>query len=118
MAKVLGLGGVFYKAADPQAVRQWYADVLDFELTAWGSASFSPPAGTTQQWTLFSADSDYFAPSSHPFMINLIVDDMEGLLERARNAGAEILGQQDEPYGKFAWLMDPAGVKVELWQPL
>ncbi|MDE1918747.1 MAG: VOC family protein [Sphingomonadales bacterium] len=118
MAKVLGLGGVFYKADDPQAMRAWYADVLGFELTAWGGASFSPPASSSQQWSLFPADTAYFAPSAHPFMVNLIVDDMAGILERARDAGAEILSQQDEPYGKFAWLMDPAGVKVELWQPL
>ena len=66
----------------------------------------------------FSADTDYFAPSDAPFMINLIVEDIDGVLAKAEAAGEKALGRQDESYGRFAWLLDPAGIKVELWEPL
>lgn len=117
MAKVLGIGGVFYKAADPDAVRAWYARVLGFDLTDWGSAMFTDTAGGFQQWSLFPADSDYMAPSDQPFMINLMVDDLDGMVTRIEREGEAILDRQDGEYGSFAWLMDPAGVKLELWQP-
>jgi predicted enzyme related to lactoylglutathione lyase len=118
MASVVGLGGIFYKAQDPQAVRDWYTRVLGLALTDWGGASFTPPSGASQQWSVFPAGTDYMAPSAQPFMINLMVDDMDGMLARIAAAGETVLGQQDESYGRFAWVMDPAGVKVELWQPL
>jgi predicted enzyme related to lactoylglutathione lyase len=63
-----------------------------------------------------AATTDYYDPSAQPFMINLLVDDMDAMLERVRAAGVEVLGRQDESYGSFAWVMDPVGVKVELWQ--
>jgi predicted enzyme related to lactoylglutathione lyase len=117
MGTVLGIGGVFYKAQEPLAVRDWYARVLGFELNPWGGASLpGSPAG--QQWSVFPADTDYMAPSGLPFMLNLVVEDLDGLLARATAAGAQVLGRQDEDYGRFAWLMDPAGVKVELWEPV
>ncbi len=115
MAKVLGIGGVFYKAQDPQGLRDWYARVLGFELTKWGGASFAG-ASASQQWSVFPADTDYMAPSDQPFMINLAVDDLDGIVARAAGAGVELLDRQDTPYGRFAWVIDPAGVKVELWQ--
>jgi predicted enzyme related to lactoylglutathione lyase len=118
MGKVLGIGGVFFKAANRQAVLDWYAQVLGFEITEWGGAMFKPEGGAGwQQWSVHAADTDYYDPSTQPFMINLMVDDMDGVLARAKAAGAEALGRQDEVYGSFAWLMDPAGVKVELWEP-
>jgi predicted enzyme related to lactoylglutathione lyase len=118
MAKVLGIGGIFFKATDPKAVQDWYARVLGFEVTKWGGVKFPPTSVGSQVWSAFSEDTEHFAPSSQPFMVNLIVDDLDGVLERAREAGAEILSRQDDAYGHFAWLMDPAGVKVELWQPV
>ncbi len=116
MGKVLGIGGVFYKAQDPQSVRDWYAGVLGFELTPWGGVKL-PGSGASQQWSVFAADTDYMAPSEQPFMLNLVVEDLDGLLERAAAAGAPVLERQEEAYGRFAWLLDPAGVKVELWEP-
>lgn len=118
MAKVLGLGGVFFKAADPKAVNDWYARVLGFEISKWGGATWPHPALGQTTWNAFAADSDYFAPSTAPFMINLIVDDLDGVLAKAKAEGAQLVGEpMNEVYGKFGWLMDPAGVKIELWEP-
>lgn len=117
MAKVVGIGGVFFKAQDPVAVRDWYARVLGFDIHDWGGAIFKQPKSTTN-WSVFDADTQYFAPSASPFMINFIVDDIDGVLVKAAAEGVEPLGQQDEGgMGRFAWLLDPAGVKIELWEP-
>lgn len=119
MAKVLGVGGVFYKAEDPKAVRDWYARVLGFEIHDWGGAIFAHPRSASTTWSPFAADTQYFAPSTAPFMINFIVDDMDGVLAKAAAEGVEPVGRQDEDgMGRFAWLMDPAGVKIELWEPV
>ncbi|HEX3701624.1 MAG TPA: VOC family protein [Phenylobacterium sp.] len=118
MAQVLGIGGVFFKAADPDAVRDWYRRVLGFEVEDWGGVNFKPAARGYQVWSPHAADTKYFEPSPHPFMVNLMVDDLDGVLEKVKAAGVEPLGREDmEDYGKFAWVMDPAGVKVELWEP-
>jgi predicted enzyme related to lactoylglutathione lyase len=118
VAKVLGLGGVFFKAADPAAVGAWYARVLGFEISDWGGAMFEHPKAGGTNWSPFAADTDYFAPSTASFMINFIVDDLEGVLARAAAEGVEPTGRQDdEAMGGFAWLIDPAGVKIELWEP-
>lgn len=117
MAKVLGIGGVFFKAEDPQAVRDWYARVLGFDIHDWGGTVFKPTQAGSANWSPFAADTQYFAPSAAPFMINFMVDDIDGVLAKAAAEGAEALGRQDEAYGRFAWLMDPAGVKIELWEP-
>jgi catechol 2,3-dioxygenase-like lactoylglutathione lyase family enzyme len=118
MAKVLGLGGVFFKAEDPAAVRDWYARVLGFDIHDWGGAVFKPVKGGSTNWSAFSADTRYFEPSTAPFMINFIVDDIDGLLAKAAAEGVEPVGRQDEDgIGRFAWLLDPAGVKIELWEP-
>jgi predicted enzyme related to lactoylglutathione lyase len=118
MAKVLGIGGVFFKAADPKAVAAWYARVLGLAVEDWGGAVFPPHARGQQVWTPFPADTDYFAPSDFPLMINLMVDDLDGVLAKAAGEGVEPLDRRDDAgYGRFAWLIDPAGVKVELWEP-
>ena len=118
MAKVLGIGGVFFKAADPQAVRDWYARVLGFDVTKWGGVIWQHATGGQSTWSVFDADSDYFAPSSQPFMVNYIVDDLAGVLAMAKAQGVDPVGEPtDDAYGRFAWFIDPAGVKVELWQP-
>ena len=118
MAKVVGLGGVFIKAADMAAWRAWYRDVLGVGFEDFGGAVFRHPDAGFTTLAPFAADTDYFQPSSQPFMINLIVEDIDGVLAAARAAGVEPVGRQDEDYGRFAWLIDPAGVKVELWEPL
>ena len=118
MAKVLGIGGVFFKAADPKAVQDWYARVLGFDISDWGGAMWRHPAGGMTNWTVFPASSEYLDPSTSPFMINFIVDDLAGVLARAKAEGVEPVGEPtDDEYGRFGWLMDPAGVKIELWQP-
>ncbi|HEY3815244.1 MAG TPA: VOC family protein [Caulobacteraceae bacterium] len=117
MAGVVGLGGVFYKAADQAAVKDWYSRVLGVEFSKWGGAKFAHPQIGVTQVALFAADSGYMLPSDLPFMINLIVDDLDGVLKGVEAAGEKPLGREDHEYGKFAWLMDPAGVKIELWEP-
>jgi catechol 2,3-dioxygenase-like lactoylglutathione lyase family enzyme len=120
MAKVLGVGGVFFKAEDPKAVRDWYARVLGFEVTTWGGVIFPHPTIGKLAWSVIESSSDHYAPSTAPFMINYIVDDLDGVLAKARAEGVEPVGEQlsDDPHGRFAWLMDPAGVKIELWEPV
>ena len=117
MAKVLGLGGIFFKADDPAAVRAWYARVLGFDVHDWGGAMFEPPKIGVATWSPFPADTRYFEPSTAPFMLNFIVDDLDGVLAKAAAEGVEPTGRQDEEHGRFAWLIDPAGLKIELWQP-
>ena len=117
MAKVLGLGGIFFKAEDPAAVRAWYARVLGFEVFDWGGAVFKHPKIGGTNWSPFAADTRYFEPSEAAFMINFIVDDLDGMLAKAAAEGVEPTGRQDEEMGRFAWLIDPAGVKIELWEP-
>jgi len=118
MAKVLGIGGVFFKAADPKAVGEWYARVLGMTPEAWGGVVFPQQGRGSQVWTPFKADTDHFQPSTLPYMINLMVDDLDGVLAKAAAEGVEPTGRQDdESFGKFAWIMDPAGLKIELWEP-
>lgn len=118
MAKVLGIGGVFFKAADTAATGEWYRRVLGFELQDWGGAMFPASGVGHQVWSPFSADTDYFKPSDLPFMINLMVDDLDGVLAKAAAEGEQPTDRQEhEGMGKFAWLMDPNGLKIELWEP-
>jgi predicted enzyme related to lactoylglutathione lyase len=118
MAKVLGIGGVFFKAANPQEVRDWYARVLGFEVTEWGGVTWPHPSVGAGAWSVFEASTKYFAPSDAAFMVNYIVDDLDAVLAKAKAEGAEPLGEPtSDAYGRFGWLMDPAGVKVELWEP-
>lgn len=119
MARVTGLGGVFYKVADPAATRAWYLENLGIG-GEWG-AMFPFKKDDPEGFTLlspFKSDSHYFEPSEHPFMVNLRVDDLDGVVADLEGKGIEILGRQDEDYGRFAWILDPDGVKVELWQQL
>ena len=118
MAKVLGIGGVFFKADDGPSVSDWYRRVLGFEVAEWGGAAFRLPERGYQVWSPFAADTAYFDPSQRGFMVNFIVDDLEGVLARAAAEGVEPTGRDDaDPNGRFAWLMDPAGTKIELWEP-
>ena len=117
MARITGLGGVFYKAADPERTRAWYQETLGIG-GEWG-AMFPFKKDDPEGFTLlspFKADSDYFAPSALPFMINLRVDDLDSFAAELTAKGVEILGRQDEDYGAFAWILDCDGIKIELWQ--
>ena len=119
MARITGLGGIFYKVADADATRAWYQDSLGIG-GEWGAMfpfKKDDPEGFSVL-TPFKAQSDYFTPSEHPFMINLRVDDLDAIIVERAAKGIAILGRQDEDYGRFAWIVDPDGVKVELWQQL
>ncbi|HEY0027121.1 MAG TPA: VOC family protein [Allosphingosinicella sp.] len=118
MAKVTGLGGVFYKVADTERTARWYRETLGLG-GEWGIMLPWKADETGEAFSLFSAfgeDSDYFAPSAERFMVNLRVDDLDGLVTELEGKGVEILGRQEEDYGKFAWIMDCDGVKLELWE--
>jgi predicted enzyme related to lactoylglutathione lyase len=122
MAKVIGIGGVFFKSADPAGTRDWYARVLGIGMEEWGAfftpdaAAAHPGAGTV--FSPFSADTDYFAPSDKEFMVNLMVDDIDGVLARAAGHGVHpVKTFPDDFNGRFAHIIDPEGRKIELWQP-
>lgn len=116
MASVLGVGGLFIKVADPVALADWYRRVLGIDWGDYGAMFAHPDRGFTLL-SGFKDTSDYFAPSPLPFMLNLIVDDLDGVLERASAAGVEPLRRDDsDPNGRFAWLLDPWGLKIELWE--
>lgn len=125
MARVTGIGGVFFKARDPAALAAWYAEHLGVELQPWGGVIFDWAADQQAQqapgvtvWHLAAADGDWFAPSTSAVMINYRVDDLDALLGQLAAAGiATLKGPDDEFNGRFAWVMDPEGNKVELWQP-
>jgi len=125
MARVTGIGGVFFKAKDPDKLARWYADHLGLELQDWGGVVFrwaadqeaQPSEGVTV-WHLAKEDGDWFAPSTSPVMINYRVDDLDELLAQLAAAGIDpVKGPDEEFNGRFAWVMDPEGNKVELWEP-
>lgn len=121
---VLGVGGVFVKSADPEASKAWYRDVLGMELSDYGEFEFRHGEaaarygdGARTIFARFKADTEYFQPSTQPFMINLLVDDLDALLERIKAHGVELIGEpESHDYGRFAWIMDPDGMKIELWE--
>ena len=122
MKRVTGIGGVFFKAKDPQALREWYRKHLGIDVQDWGGAAFSwtddagKPAGGTTAWSVGSGHN--FAPSQAPFMINYRVADLDALLAALRSEGCKVLDKMDDSeFGKFGWVIDPEGNKVELWQP-
>jgi predicted enzyme related to lactoylglutathione lyase len=117
--RILGLGGVFIKSPDPDRLKAWCRDVLGFALDDYGvNFSLAGQEGY-QLWSPFAADTTYFAPSTREVMLNFRVDDLDALIVRILAAGGEIQGNmQEEPYGKFAWLVDLDGTKIELWQQI
>ncbi len=122
MAKVLGLGGLFFKSRDTAALREWYNRVLGIEFADWGGVAFTPDAAMAQPgaatiFSPFKADTEYFAPSDKDYMFNLMVDDLDGVLARCRAEGVEAGEILDEFNGRFAHIIDPEGRKIELWEP-
>lgn len=120
MARITGIGGVFIKRADVEKTTEWYKDKLGIAgeygpTFRWEEESKEDPYSLLSS---FKADTDYLDPSPHPFMLNLRVDDLDTFQKGLEEKGVEILGRQDEEYGKFAWIMDPDGVKIELWEQL
>ena len=115
MAKVTGIGGTFFKVTDPAATRAWYAEHLGMAVDEFG-CTFTVSAAQAI-WSPFKATTDYFGPGDQPFMFNLTVDDLDALLVDLRAKDVELVGEPiDESYGKFAWIRDCDGYKVELWE--
>jgi len=123
--RVLGVGGLFLASRDTAATTAWYQRVLGMQPNDFGGFDFLHeqsvdrfPVAARTIFAPFNADSDYFAPSQLPFMFNLIVDDLAAVLARAAAEGVEpVQATERTDYGDFAWLMDPDGRKIELWQP-
>ena len=123
MEKVNGIGGIFFKAEHPTELGKWYADNLGipvgddgFTLFHWREADAPEREGQTA-WSLFPQATDYFAPSPASCMINYRVENLERMLAQLREAGVTIVGEMAEEFGRFAWVMDPEGNKIELWEP-
>ncbi|QAY77314.1 VOC family protein [Sphingosinicella sp. BN140058] len=120
MARVTGLGGVFYKVEDSERTARWYKEVLGVGGD-WGAMFPWKAEASGEAYSLltpFKATSDYFAPSDSTFMINLRVDDLDAFTAELEGKGVEILGRQSEEYGKFAWILDCDGIKIELWEQI
>ena len=124
MSRVVGIGGIFIKAKDAAALRAWYRTHLGLELEDWGGMAFrwnrpdSPGELGMTVWSIFEESSKYFAPSTAPFMVNYIVQDLAAVLAALRAEGCQVDDKtEDSPYGKFGWVMDPEGNRIELWQP-
>jgi predicted enzyme related to lactoylglutathione lyase len=125
MAKVTGIGGVFFKAkSDNAELAKWYATHLGIELEPWGGAVLAWPQDTAEDggmtvWNTAAPESDWFKPSESAFMINYRVDNLGELLEQLAAAGiTPVAGPDNAENGRFAWIMDPDGNKVELWEPM
>lgn len=124
MAKITGIGGVFFKSTnDHKALAAWYKQHLGLALEEWGGAILRWPDDTADDkgltvWHVAGKESKWFAPSESSFMINYRVDDMAGMLAQLQAGGVEIIkGPDTDVNGTFAWIMDPDGNKVELWEP-
>ncbi|WP_100259388.1 VOC family protein [Qipengyuania seohaensis] len=117
MAKVTGLGGVFYVVKDPEATRAWYRETLGIDGNYGPQLNWSEETGE-KPYSLIShfKDDQYLKPGRGGFMINLRVDDLDTFVAQLKGKGVDVLDSVDEGYGKFAWLLDPDGVKIELWE--
>jgi len=125
MKRVTGIGGIFFSAKDPKALCRWYKTHLGIDVHedygyaafTWTDADGNPTTGTTV-WSVSAASDNRFAPSKSTFMVNYRVEDLAALLQALRDEGCDVLEKTDDSeYGKFGWVMDLEGNKVELWQP-
>lgn len=119
MAKAVGIGGLFLKCSDPKALGKWYAEHLGIADQGGGSLGFDGPESVGMSvFAHFPADTKYFGEGAQQVMVNFRVDDLDALLEKLAGAGVKIDPKRDDhEYGKFAWIWDPEGNRVELWQP-
>ena len=125
MKRVTGIGGIFFKTQDPQALYQWYEKHLGIPRAADGTSTTfewrevdEPEVKGMTVWSIFPRDTRYFDPSAAPFMINYRVDDLDALLAALQEEGVQIdPHREDYDYGRFAWIMDPDGNRIELWEP-
>lgn len=120
--RVTGLGGIFFKCKDPKTIKAWYATHLgipvdDYGWTFWWKDKDGNKCST--QWSPFEANTNYFAPSEKQFMMNYRVHDLEALMAVLKEEGVTIVGEiETYDYGKFGWILDPEGNKIELWEPI
>lgn len=124
MRRVTGVGGIFFKAKDAPSLRAWYKEHLGINVHAYGGAAFDwtdaegKPVGGTTAWLIAPQETKQFAPSTASFMVNYRVADLLGLMKALKDEGCNVLEKIDESeYGKFGWVIDPEGNKVELWEP-
>jgi predicted enzyme related to lactoylglutathione lyase len=123
MEKITGIGGVFFKVKDPSRMAEWYRQALGIETKdgytdfEWREKTNPERAGKTV-WSLFPADTEYFSPGQASFMVNYRVADLDALVRQLRSQGIEPEPIQDFEYGRFTWIVDPEGNRIELWQPL
>ena len=119
--RITGVGGIFFKSKDPKALMAWYHDVLGIKIEAWGGAAMAydaprhPPVVVVN---VFRETTHYMDPSTRAFMIDFAVDDLSAFLDRLKAKGVAVLKRDDsDPSGSFAWIVDPDGTKIELWEP-
>lgn len=123
MKRVTGIGGIFFKAKDLDKLREWYRRHLGIESESWGGFAFQwrddpRSASGATIWSPFADDTKYLEPSDKPFMINFRVEDLNRLVTELRAEGAEVDSKTEESeFGKFGWVLDPEGNRVELWEP-
>jgi len=122
--RVVGIGGIFIKARDPDALRNWYRTHLGLDIQEWGGVTFQwddsalPNRPGATVWSIFPESSKYFDPSPAPFMINYRVPDLGRVLQELRAEGCVVDEKTEESeFGKFGWVMDPEGNRIELWEP-
>jgi predicted enzyme related to lactoylglutathione lyase len=121
--RILGIGGIFFKSSNQDQLSSWYREKIGIDHDQYGATfkwrSMDEPAKENLTvWSIFPTSSDYFAPSTAAFMVNYIVDDLDALLDKMRAGGVEIdPKREDFDYGRFAWVYDPDGNKIELWEP-
>ena len=120
VGRITGVGGIFVRSKDPKALAAWYRDVLGVNVEPWGGAMLrydAPGHPPMVVWTPLPVATKYMAPSTREFMLDFAVDDLDAFLAKLKAKGVEVLKRDDsDPSGSFAWIMDPDGTKIELWQ--
>jgi len=124
MKRVVGIGGIFIKSKDPEMLKAWYRKHLGMDIQEWGGMVFqwstpeNPNPNGTTVWSVFEESSQYFDPSEARFMVNYRVEDLQAVLDDLRAEGCDVDTKTEESeFGKFGWVMDPDGNRVELWEP-
>ena len=123
MEKVMGFGGIFFKAKDPEMLRAWYAENLGIDVQPWGGAIFpwehnDPYGDAYSVWMPFEETSDYFEPSTRPFMVNFRVADLDAMMAQLITNGCLVEERMaNSSQGRFGWVIDPEGNRIELWEP-
>jgi predicted enzyme related to lactoylglutathione lyase len=123
MERVQGIGGFFFRAEEKRALLNWYRDNLGIDVQDWGGAVFdwgamNPDGKASTHWSIFAADTTYFKPGTATFMVNFRVNDLDAMLAQLRANGCDVDDKVEAmEYGKFGWVIDPEGNKIELWEP-